>query len=229
MHFQSIYQTINPVTTKIFFWSKTKKKKKSFKKCLCLCRSPVLCCSSSFSSASVAKKKRRRNLTGLVFLKHCDSCSFLKSLFITLFWKKGKNKSLKTTKTGGKKKIVSRHASFWEPPSAIPPSLLPSVITPLEKKEKKRVTNVFKCHLAVENVFHGDFSVCVLTICSIYWATVAVFVLCLLCALSSVGLGEGGVCDGRGLDQEEGAEQNWTSLLSVCGLVSLSSSLYRQS
>lgn len=39
---------------------------------------------------------------------------------------------------------------------------------------------------------------CVLTICSIYWATVAVFVLCLLCALSSVGEGRDRARTGKG-------------------------------
>lgn len=120
------------------------------------------------SSASVAKKKRRRNLTGLVFLKHCDSCSFLNSLFITLFWEKREKQQFKNDENRRKKKNTVTTCIFLTAAFRHPAILITQCDYAVRKKEKKRVTNVFKCHLAVENVFHGDFSLCVLTICSIY-------------------------------------------------------------
>lgn len=192
MHFQSIYQTINPVTTKIFFGAR---QKKSFKKCLCprRRRRPVcvalppflrLCCQKE------KKKKKKKSHRFGVF----EALWFLfifKSLFVTLFGKKGKTKFKKRRKPERKKKHCHDMHLFFQLTAAFrhPAILTTQCEYAVRKKEKKRVTNVFKCHLAVENVFHGDFSLCVLTICSIYWATVAVFVLCLLCALSSVGRG----------------------------------------
>lgn len=112
------------------------------------------------SSASVAKKKKKKGSHRFwVFLKHCDSRSFLKiPLFSYSFsgFRGEKNRRF-FKKRRQKNNCHDAHPFFSPADSRLPPSRHPSfpvrVRVRVKKKKagkKKRVTDVFNCHLAVE-------------------------------------------------------------------------------